>query len=105
MTRTECKNLASMSQYVAGDGKTYSISMNVRKGINYFAKWSATAYVGFYGSQITCTGGKLKVDGSDIHKMVMYMTEEILYHAESSSREMMRTELSLISIMFDFLAR
>ena len=82
MTRSECKNLASMKQYVAGDGKTYSVSENVRKEINFFAKGTASAYTGFHGSQITCTGGVLKVDGSDIYNMVMYVTEEILYRTE-----------------------
>ena len=82
MTLTECKNLASMSQYIARDGKTYSVSKNVRKEINYFARGSATAYTGYHGSQITCTGGKLKVDESDTKHMVMYVTEEILYRAE-----------------------
>ena len=82
MTRSECKNLASMKQYVAGDGKTYSVSENVRKEINFFVKGTASAYTGFHGSQITCTGGVLKVDGSDIYNMVMYVTEEILYRTE-----------------------
>ena len=82
MTRTKCKNLASMRQYIARDGITYSISKNVRKEINYFARGSAMAYTGFHGSRISCTRGKLKVDGSDIYNMVMYMTEEILYHSE-----------------------
>ena len=68
-----------MEQYRAGDGKTYSIARNVRKEINYFAKGSANAYIGFPGSQITCTGGKLLVDGLEIHNMVMYVTEELLY--------------------------
>ena len=72
-----------MKQYVAGDGKTYSVSENGRKEINFFAKGSASAYTGFHGSQITCTGGLLKVDGADIYNMVMYVTEEILYYIEN----------------------
>ena len=80
MTQTECKNLASISQYVAGDGKTYSISANVRKEINYFARGSAMAYTGFHGNQITCT--QRMVDGSEIDNMVMYVTEEILHRTE-----------------------
>ena len=82
MTRNDCKNMASMGQYVAGDGKTYPISQNVRREISYFAKGTATAYTGFYGSQISCTEGLLMVDGVEIYNMVMYVTEEILYHPE-----------------------
>ena len=54
----ECRSLA-MGPYRAGDGKTYSIDKNVRNETNYFAKGSANSYTGFYGSQITCTGGNL----------------------------------------------
>ena len=71
-----------MGQYQAGDGKTYGIAKNVRKVINYFAKGSANTYSGFYGSQITCTGGTLQVDGVDVDQMVMYVTEELLYRDE-----------------------
>ena len=71
-----------MGQYRAGDGKTYSTAKNVRKEINYFAKGSASAYTGFYGSQITCTGGTLQVDCVDVDHMVMYITEELLFHDE-----------------------
>ena len=71
-----------MGQYRAGDGKTYSIAKNVRKKINYFAKGSANAYSGFYGSQITCTGRTLQVDGVDVDQMVMYVTEELLFSDE-----------------------
>ena len=71
-----------MGQYRAGDGKTYSIAKHVRKEINYFAKGSANAYLGFYGSQITCTGGTLQVDGVDVDHMVMYITEELLFRDE-----------------------
>ena len=80
----KCQSLA-MGQYQAGDGKTYktySIAKNVRKVINYFAKGSANAYSGFYGSQSTCTGGTLQVDGIDVDQMVMYVTEELLYRDE-----------------------
>ena len=77
----ECRPLA-MGQYHAGDGKTYSIAKNVWKEIIYFAKGSANAYSGFYGSQITCTGGTLQVDGIDVDQMVMYVTEEFLSRDE-----------------------
>ncbi len=82
MTRNDCQNMASLGQYVAGDGKTYPISQNVRREISYFAKGTATAYTGFYGTRISCTGGQLIVDGVEIYKMVMYVTEEILYRKE-----------------------
>ena len=81
LTHNECRSLA-MGQYKAGDGKTHSIAKNVRKEINYFAKGSANAYTGIYGSQITCTGGALHVDGVEVYNMVMYITEEILYRDE-----------------------
>ena len=71
-----------MGQYQAGDGKTYSIPKNVRKEINYFAKGSANTYSGFYGSQITCTGGTLQVDGVDVDQMGMYVNDELLFHDE-----------------------
>ena len=58
LAQNVCQALA-MGQYHAGDGKTYSIAKNVQKEINYFARDSANAYSEFYGSQITCTGGKL----------------------------------------------
>ena len=66
-----------MGHYRAGDGKTYSIARNVQKEIYYFARGSANAYSGFHSSQITCTGGKLLVDGLEIDNMVMYATEEL----------------------------
>ena len=68
--------------YQARNGKTYRVTRNVRKEINYFARGSANAYSGFHGSQITCTGGKLLVDGLEINNMVMYVTEEILFKDE-----------------------
>ena len=74
MTRNDCQIMASIGQYVAGDSKTYPISQNVRREISYFAKGTATAYTGFYGSQISCTGGQLMVDGVEIYNMVMYVT-------------------------------
>ena len=55
-----------MGQYRAGDGKAHEIAKNVRKEINYFAKGSANAYTGFYGNQITCTGGTLHIDGVEV---------------------------------------
>ena len=61
---------------------TYSIARNVWKEINYFAGGSANAYSGFHGSQITCTGEKLLVDGLEIDNIVMYVTEELLYRNE-----------------------
>ena len=79
LAQNECRAL-TMGQYRAGDGKTYSIAKNVRKEINYFARGSANAYSGFCGSQITCTGGKLRVDGIEVDNMAMYVTEELLYH-------------------------
>ena len=78
----ECKELASIGQYVAGDGRMYEIPINTRTEIPYFAFGSASAYVGIEGNQITCTGGTIKVDGKDIHHMVMFITEEILYREE-----------------------
>ena len=54
----------------AGDCKTYSIAKNTCKEINFFAKGSANAYSGFYGCQITCTGGELQIDGVEVDNMV-----------------------------------
>ena len=72
-----------MGQFRAGDGKTYSISKNTRREIiSYFARGNANAYDGWDGSQITCNGGKLMVDGLEIDNMVMYVTEELLYRDE-----------------------
>ena len=56
----ECKELASIGQYVAGDGRMYEIPINTRTEIPYFAFGSASAYVGIEGNQITCTGGTIK---------------------------------------------
>ena len=81
LAHKECQFLA-MSQYRAGDGKTYSMAKNVGKEINYFAKGSANAYSGFYGSQITCISGALHINGIEVYNMVMYVTEEILYQDE-----------------------
>ena len=68
-----------MDQYHARDGKTYSIAEIVQKEIYYFARGSAIAYSGFYGNQITCTGGKLRVHGVEVDNMVIYVTGELLY--------------------------
>ena len=78
----ECKSLASLGNYIAGDNRTYEIPINQRTEVRYFAQGSATAYVGFEGNQITCNGGTLLVDGKEIHHMVMHVTEEILYRNE-----------------------
>ena len=78
LAHNECRALQK-GQYRAGDGKTYSIAKNVRKEINYFVRGSTNAYSGFYGSQITCTGGKLLVDGLEVNNKVMYVIEELLY--------------------------
>ena len=77
----ECRSLA-MGQYRAGDGKTHSIAKNVRKEINYFAKGPANAYSGLYGSQITCAGGTLHIDGVEVDQMVMYVTKELLQQSD-----------------------
>ena len=68
-----------MGQYSAGDGKTCCIAKDVRKEINYFAKGTANAYSGFYGSQNTCTGGTLLVYDVKVDHVVMYITEELYY--------------------------
>ena len=78
----KCKELASMGRYIAGDSRTYEIPINTRTEVPYFAYGSATAYTGFEGNQISCSGGALLIDGKEIHHMVMYVTEEILYRNE-----------------------
>ena len=40
------------------------------------------AYDGWDGNQVTCSGGRLLVDGVDVDNMVMYVTEEILFRDE-----------------------
>ena len=74
--------MASIGRYIAGDGQTYEIPVNTRVEVPYFAYGSATAYVGFEGSQISCSEGALLIDGKEIYHMVMYITEEILYRSE-----------------------
>ena len=98
LAQNECRAL-EMGQYRAGDGKTYSIARNVRTEINYFARGSAKAYSGFYSSQITCTGGKLLVDGLEVDNMVMYVTEELLYRDEKFITRKTMAELLHITIM------
>ena len=75
----QCKELASMGRYIAGDGRTYEIPINTRTEVPYFAYGSATAYVGFEGNQITSSVKALIVDRKEIHHMVMYITEENPY--------------------------
>ena len=82
MTRNDCQNMASIGQYVAGNGQTYPVSLNVRREISHFAIGTATAFTIFYRSQIACTGGLLMVDGVEIYNMVLYVTEEILFRKE-----------------------
>ena len=60
---TNARRLASIGRYVAGDGQTYVIPVNTRVEVTYFAYGSATAYTGFEGSQISCSGGALMIDG------------------------------------------
>ena len=79
--RNECRAM-EMGSYKAGNGKMYSITRNVRKEISYFARGTANAYSGWDGTQVTCTGGKLLVDGLEINNMVMYVTEELLHRDE-----------------------
>ena len=82
MVWDECKDLADLGRYIAGDGKTYKAALNTRMEVRYFALGSATAYTGFEGNQITCSGGTLMVDGEEIHHIVMHVTEEILCRDE-----------------------
>ena len=77
-----CKDLATLHHYIAEDLKTYEIPINIRTEVQYFAIGSATAYTGWEGNQITCSGGELVVDGKKINHIVMYVTEEILYRKE-----------------------
>ena len=81
LAQNECRAL-EMGQFRAGDGKSYSIAKNTRREISYFARGNANAYSGWDGSQITCNGGRLLVDGLEIDSMVMYVTEEILFRDE-----------------------
>ena len=78
----KCKELASIGRYIAGDLRTYEIPINTRTEIPYFAFGSASAYTGFEGNQITCSGGSMMVDGKEIFNMVMFINEEILYRKE-----------------------
>ena len=79
----QCRDLATLGQYIAGDDKTYTVARNTRTEVPYFAYGSATAYTGFQGAQISCTGNTMLIDGKEIHHMVMYITEEILYRDET----------------------
>ena len=81
LAENECRAMEN-GNYRAGNGKMYRIARNVRKEINYFARGTANAYSGWDGTQVTCNGGKLVVDGLEIHNMVMYVTEELLFRDE-----------------------
>ena len=81
LANNECRGL-QMGQYRAKDGKTYSIAKNTRREISYFALGTANAYDGWDGNQVTCSGGRLLVDGVLVDNMVMYVTEEILFRDE-----------------------
>ena len=81
LANNECRGL-QMGQYRAKDGKTYSVAKNTRREISYFALGNANAYDGWDGNQITCSGGRLLVDGIEVDNMVMYVTEEILFRDE-----------------------
>ena len=78
----QCKELATLGRYIAGDDQTYEVSLNTRTEVPYFTYGSATAYTGFEGNQITCSGNSMMIDGEPIHHMVMYVIEEILYRDE-----------------------
>ena len=82
MVWDECKDLASLGRYIAGDGKTYQVAPNFQMEVRYFALGSALTYTGFEGHWIISSRGALKVDGEDIHHMVMHVTEEIFYREE-----------------------
>ena len=82
MLRDDCKTMASLGRYVAGDGKTYNIPPNHRMEIRYFALGSVTTYTGWEGHHISCSGGTFMVDGEEIHHTVMHVTEEILFRDE-----------------------
>ena len=79
----QCKELASLGRYTAGDDRTYDVNRNTRTEVPYFAYGSATAYTGFQGAQISCTGNTMLIDGKEIHHMVMFIVEEILYRDET----------------------
>ena len=79
----QCKELATLGRYIAGDDQTYEVALNTRTEVPYFAYGSATAYTGFEGNQITCAGNSMMIDGKQIHHMVMYVIGEILYRDET----------------------
>ena len=78
----QCKELASLGRYIAGDDKTYEVALNTRTEVPYFAYGSATAYTGIAGNQITCSDHTMMIDGKEIHHMVMFVIEEVLYRDE-----------------------
>ena len=78
----QCKELATLGRYIAGDDKTYEVTINTRTEVPYFAFGSATAYTGIAGNQITCSGHTMMIDGKEIYHMVMFVIEEILYREE-----------------------
>ena len=78
----QCKELASLGRYIAGDDQTYEVTINTRTEVPYFAYGSATAYTGIAGNQITCSGHTMLIDGKEIHHMVMFVIEEICLYRE-----------------------
>ena len=48
----QCKELASLGRYIAGDDKTYEVALNTRTEVPYFAYGSATAYTGIAGNRL-----------------------------------------------------
>ena len=82
LTTDECKRLKNTQKYTAGDGKEYTIPQNTVYRISYFRQGHTRPHSGNLGTEITCEGSALNIDGTLIYHMVVYDTETIYWDKE-----------------------
>ena len=90
----ECFSIRDERSFVSGDGKRHHIAINNRKIVEYYKHGSVVPYSGDLGTELTCSGSKLRIQGEDIYSMVIHITEEVIFKREKIIR---REDTSLIA--------
>ena len=86
--------LTTSGQYKTGDGREHQIPKDTTYRTSYFALGNTYVYEDPLSTQVSCTGGRIKVLGTDVDRIVQYVTEEILYRDE---RILQREDTSLVA--------
>ena len=79
----ECNNLVSSGKYKPHEGMAdFTISLDGETVIAYYKHGNTYAYDGNYGSQISCNGDTVRIDGIAVANIVQYNEEIITVRKE-----------------------